>query len=99
MTRRGFTLIELLMSVIITAIMMTVCFITFNTTIRCWQRSAAVADTVRNAEYALTQVVSGLRKDLDEAAARAVSASPKWEPAISNEGRPAPVSLCVPVAF
>jgi prepilin-type N-terminal cleavage/methylation domain-containing protein len=61
MTRRGFTLIELLMSVIITAIMMTVCFITFNTTIRCWQRSAAVADTVRNAEYALTQVVSGLR--------------------------------------
>ena len=61
MTRRGFTLIELLMSVIITAIMMTVCFITFNTSIRCWSRSAAVADTVRNAEYALTQVVSGLR--------------------------------------
>jgi uncharacterized membrane protein YgcG len=47
--------------VIITAIMMTVCFITFNTTIRCWNRSAAMADTVRNAEYALTQVVSGLR--------------------------------------
>jgi len=61
MTRRGFTLIELLMSVIITAIMMAVCFITFNTSIRCWSRSAAVADTVRNAEYALTQVVSGLR--------------------------------------
>lgn len=61
MTRRGFTLIELLMSVIITAIMMTVCFVTFNTSIRCWQRSAAVADTVRNAEYALTQMVSGLR--------------------------------------
>ena len=61
MTRRGFTLIELLMSVIITAIMMTVCFITFNTSIRCWSRSAAVADSVRNAEYALTQVVSGLR--------------------------------------
>ena len=61
MTRRGFTLIELLMAVIITAIMMTVCFITFNTAIRCWQRSAALADTVRNAEYALTQVVSGLR--------------------------------------
>jgi len=61
MTRRGFTLIELLMSVIITAIMMTVCFITFNTSIKCWSRSAAVADTVRNAEYALTQVVSGLR--------------------------------------
>ncbi len=61
MSRRGFTLIELLMAVIITAIMMTVCFITFNTTIRCWRRSAAMADTVRNAEYALTQVVSGLR--------------------------------------
>ncbi len=61
MTRRGFTLLELLMAVIITAIMMTVCFITFNTTIRCWHRSAAIADTVRNAEYALTQVVSGLR--------------------------------------
>jgi prepilin-type N-terminal cleavage/methylation domain-containing protein len=60
-TRRGFTLIELLMAVIITAIMMTVCFITFNTMVRCWQRSAAIADTVRNAEYALTQVVSGLR--------------------------------------
>jgi len=59
--RSGFTLIELLMSVIITAIMMTVCFITFNTAIRCWQRSADLADTVRNAEYALTQVVSGLR--------------------------------------
>ena len=38
MTRRGFTLIELLVSVIITAIMMTVCFITFNTAIRCWSR-------------------------------------------------------------
>ena len=61
MTRRGFTLIELLVSVIITAIMMTVCFITFNTAIRCWSRSAAVADTVRNAEYALTQVISGRR--------------------------------------
>ena len=60
MTRQGFTLIELLVSVIITAIMMTVCFITFNTAIRCWSRSAAVADTVRNAEYALTQVISGL---------------------------------------
>ena len=45
------------------------------------------------------QVVSGLRKDLDEAAARAVSASPRWEPAISNEGRPAPVSFSVSVAF
>ncbi len=61
MRRRGFTLIELLMAVIITAIMMTVCFITFNTAIRCWRRSAALADTMRNAEYALTQVVSGLR--------------------------------------
>lgn len=59
--RQGFTLLELLVSVLITAIVMVVCFFTFSTTIRCWQRSAAVADSVRNAEYALTQVVSGLR--------------------------------------
>lgn len=59
--RRGFTLMELLMAVMITAIMMTVCFVTFNTVIRCWRRSAEMADTVRNAEYALSQVVSGLK--------------------------------------
>ena len=63
MTRRrqGFTLLELLVSVLITAIVMVVCFFTFSTTINCWRRSAAMADSVRNAEYALTQVVSGLR--------------------------------------
>ena len=61
MRRRGFTLVELLVAVLITAVIMVVCFMTFNTMIVGWQRSVAVADTVRNVEYALTQMVSGLR--------------------------------------
>ena len=45
------------------------------------------------------QVVGGLRKDLDDAAVRAVSASPRWTPALSNEGEPVPVDCAVSVTF
>ena len=45
------------------------------------------------------QVMDGLREDLDEAVVRAVSASPKWIPALSNEGEPVPVDCAVSVTF
>ena len=45
------------------------------------------------------RVVSGLRQDLDEAVVRAVSASPRWVPAISNEGEPIPVDYAISVTF
>ena len=45
------------------------------------------------------KVISGLREDLDEAVARAVASSPKWEPGINAAGEPASVTFSVPVFF
>ena len=45
------------------------------------------------------QVVGDLRKDLDEAAVRTVSASPKWTPARNSEGEAVPVDCAVSVTF
>lgn len=45
------------------------------------------------------RVASGLREDLDNAAHKAVSSSPRWEPAINANGEPVPVSLAISVTF
>ena len=59
--KRGFTMIELLMAVMIMSVMMVISFFTFNTVVRNWQKSMELVDKIQYADYALTQVVSGLR--------------------------------------
>ena len=59
--RRGFTMIELMMAVMILSVMMVITFFTFNTVVRNWQKSMELVDKIQYADYALTQVVSGLR--------------------------------------
>ena len=59
--QRGFTLIELLMAISIMGIMMVISFFTFNTVTRNWTKSMELVDRMQHAEYALTQVISGLR--------------------------------------
>lgn len=59
--KRGFTMIELMMAIMIMAVMMVIAFFTFNTVVRNWQKSMELVDKIQYADYALTQVVSGLR--------------------------------------
>ncbi len=59
--KRGFTMIELMMAVMILSVMMVITFFTFNTVVRNWQKSMELVDKIQYADYALTQVVSGLR--------------------------------------
>ena len=60
-SRRGFTMLELLLAISLMGIMMVVGFMTFNTVTRNWTKSMELVDRMQHAEYALTQVVSGLR--------------------------------------
>ena len=59
--KRGFTMVELMMAVMILSVMMVITFFTFNTVVRNWQKSMELVDKIQYADYALTQVVSGLR--------------------------------------
>lgn len=45
------------------------------------------------------KVLRGVRQDLDEAALKVVSASPKWEPGKDEEGNVVPVTFVFPVIF
>ncbi len=54
-------MIELMMAVMILSVMMVITFFTFNTVVRNWQKSMELVDKIQYADYALTQVVSGLR--------------------------------------
>ena len=45
------------------------------------------------------KVIKGLREDLDDAVVQAVSASPRWEPALNSSGEPTAVTFSVPVIF
>ena len=45
------------------------------------------------------KVLRGVRQDLDEAALKVVSASPKWEPGKDKEGNVVPVTFVFPVIF
>ena len=58
---RGFTMVELLLAVSILAIMTVISFMTFNSVTKNWTSSMELVDKMQHAEYALTQVVSGLR--------------------------------------
>jgi len=59
--RRGFTLIEILMATVILGIMTVVTTLTFQSVVRGWQISTDYMDKMQRTDYALNQVVSGLR--------------------------------------
>ena len=61
MRRAGFTLIELLAAILIMAMMTIVVGVTFTSVINGWHRATKMADRMQTADYALNQVVAGLR--------------------------------------
>jgi len=61
MRRAGFTMLELMFAMVLFAILTVVCFFCFNTVVRTWESSTEYADRMQHADYALTQVISGLR--------------------------------------
>jgi len=61
MTKRGFTMLELLMAVTLLAIMSVIVLMTFNSVISNWMHSVTYVDRMQHADYALQQVISGLR--------------------------------------
>lgn len=58
---RGFTLIELLLAMSLLGVVMLISMLTFNTVSRGWQESTDYIDKTQRTDYALNQVVSGLR--------------------------------------
>ena len=61
MTRRGFTMIELLLAVMLVGVMTVVCMFTFNAVSHGWQISTDYMDKMQRTDFALNQVISGLR--------------------------------------
>ena len=59
--RRGFTMIELLCAVMMVGIITTFAVMTFNSVTRSWQVSTDYMDKMQRTDYALNQVISGLR--------------------------------------
>ena len=59
--RKGFTMLEVLLAVLIVGILTTYSFMTFNTVNRIWDSSTDYLDKQQRADYALNQVMSGLR--------------------------------------
>ena len=45
------------------------------------------------------EVLRGVNKDLDEAAVKAISSSPKWTPGTNADGQPVPVTFILSVVF
>jgi len=61
MTRRAFTMVELLVAIMILGIMSVLMVMTFNSVTTTWTMSAEYMDKMQRSDYALSQVVSGLR--------------------------------------
>lgn len=61
MTRRAFTMIELLLAVLLVGVITTVSVFTFNAVSRGWQISTDYMDKMQRTDFALNQVISGLR--------------------------------------
>lgn len=61
MKRAGFTMIEMLLAVTILGIMTIVTAITFTSVTNSWKKSTTVAERMQTADYALNQIVAGLR--------------------------------------
>ena len=59
--RRAFTMIEMLLAVLLVGVLTTVAVATFNAVSRGWQISTDYMDKMQRTDFALNQVVSGLR--------------------------------------
>lgn len=61
MTRRGFTLLEILCAAVLLGVLTTFSILTFHSVSHGWQISADYLDKMQRTDYALDQVMSGLR--------------------------------------
>lgn len=61
MNRAGFTMIEMLAAILILSLMTIVTGITFTSVINSWKKATVVAERMQTADYALNQIVAGLR--------------------------------------
>lgn len=61
MMRRAFTMIELLLAVMLVGVLTTVSVFTFNAVSRGWQISTDYMDKMQRTDFAINQVISGLR--------------------------------------
>ena len=59
--KRAFTLVELMVAVVMVGIVTALSVMTFQAVSRSWQMSADYMDKIQRTDYALNQVVSGLR--------------------------------------
>ena len=59
--RRAFTMIELLLATFLVGVVTALSALTFNAVTRGWQVSADYMDKMQRTDYALDQVISGLR--------------------------------------
>ena len=59
--RRGFTMIEMLLATVLVGVLTTFSVLTFRSVSHGWQVSADYLDKMQRTDYALNQVVSGLR--------------------------------------
>ena len=61
MKRRAFTMVEMLLATLLLGILTTFAVLTFNTVTTAWQVSGEYMDKNQRADYALRQVIAGLR--------------------------------------
>lgn len=61
MNKRGFTMIEMLLAVMILAIVTTVTAISYTSVLNNWKKSTDIVDRMQTADYAVNQIVAGLR--------------------------------------
>ena len=61
MRRAGFTLLEMLLAITILAIMTVVTSVVFSSVTNSWKKATVVAEQMQTVDYALNQIVSGLR--------------------------------------
>ena len=61
MTRRAFTMVELLVAVLLVGVLSTFAVLTFNAVTTAWTVSEEYLDKVQRSDYAIDQVISGLR--------------------------------------
>lgn len=61
MKRAGFTMIEMLAAILILSVMTIVTGVTFTSVINSWRKATVVAERMQSVDYALNQVVAGLR--------------------------------------
>ena len=61
MSRRGFTMIEMLLATMLVGVLTTFSVLTFRSVSHGWQVSADYLDKLQRTDYALDQVISGLR--------------------------------------